>query len=50
MKLIIRPEAEDELLEAIDWYEACNPGLGKICSVAWIPVSSVFSFTLNAIQ
>jgi len=29
MKLIIRPEAEDELLEAIDWYEARNPGLGS---------------------
>jgi plasmid stabilization system protein ParE len=28
MKLIIRPEAEDELLEAIDWYEARSPGLG----------------------
>jgi len=29
MKLIIRPEAEDELLEAIDWYEARNLGLGS---------------------
>jgi len=29
MKLVIRPEAEDELLEAIDWYEARNPGLGS---------------------
>ena len=29
MRLIIRPEAEDELLEAIDWYEARSPGLGS---------------------
>ena len=28
MKLIVRPEAEEELIEAIDWYEARNPGLG----------------------
>jgi len=28
MRLIVRPEAEDELLEAIDWYEARAPGLG----------------------
>ena len=28
MKLIIRPEAEAELLEAIDWYESRGPGLG----------------------
>lgn len=28
MKLIIRPEAEDELLEAVDWYEARSLGLG----------------------
>jgi plasmid stabilization system protein ParE len=28
MKLIVRPEAEDELVEAIDWYEARSPGLG----------------------
>ncbi len=29
MKLIVRPEAEAELLEAIDWYEVRNPGLGS---------------------
>ena len=29
MRLILRPEAEDELLEAIDWYEARCPGLGS---------------------
>ncbi|HOW67188.1 MAG TPA: type II toxin-antitoxin system RelE/ParE family toxin [Candidatus Paceibacterota bacterium] len=28
MKLILRPEAEAELLEAIDWYEARGRGLG----------------------
>jgi plasmid stabilization system protein ParE len=28
MKLIIRPEAEAELVEAIDWYEVRSPGLG----------------------
>jgi len=28
MKLIVRPEAEDELVEAIEWYEARSPGLG----------------------
>ena len=28
MKVIFRPEAEDELIEAIDWYEARSPGLG----------------------
>jgi len=27
--VIVRPEAEDELLEAIDWYEARSPGLGS---------------------
>lgn len=29
MRLIIRPEAESELLDAIDWYEARSPGLGS---------------------
>ena len=28
MKVIFRPEAEDELIEAIDWYEARGSGLG----------------------
>jgi plasmid stabilization system protein ParE len=28
MTLILRPEAEEELIEAIDWYEARAPGLG----------------------
>lgn len=28
MKLIIRPEAEADLLQAIDWYEGRGPGLG----------------------
>lgn len=28
MRVIFRPEAEDELIEAIDWYEARSPGLG----------------------
>jgi plasmid stabilization system protein ParE len=28
MKLIVRPEAEEELIEAIDWYEARSSGLG----------------------
>jgi len=28
MKLVIRPEAEAELLQAIDWYERRGPGLG----------------------
>jgi hypothetical protein len=28
MKVIFRPEAEDELIEVIDWYEARSPGLG----------------------
>lgn len=28
MALIIRPEAECELIEAIDWYEARGLGLG----------------------
>jgi plasmid stabilization system protein ParE len=29
MRLIVRPEAESELLEAIDWYETRSPGLGS---------------------
>lgn len=29
MRLIIRPEAESEMLDAIDWYEARSPGLGS---------------------
>jgi plasmid stabilization system protein ParE len=29
MGLIVRPEAESELLDAIDWYEARSPGLGS---------------------
>ena len=29
MKLIVRPEAEEELLGAIDWYEARSAGLGN---------------------
>jgi plasmid stabilization system protein ParE len=28
MRLIFRPEAEEELLEAIDWYETRSQGLG----------------------
>jgi plasmid stabilization system protein ParE len=28
MTLILRPEAESELIEALDWYEARGPGLG----------------------
>jgi plasmid stabilization system protein ParE len=28
MKLIVRPEAEAELLQAIDWYESRGRGLG----------------------
>jgi plasmid stabilization system protein ParE len=28
MVLIIRPEAENELIDAIDWYEARGPGMG----------------------
>lgn len=28
MKILFRPEAEDELIEAIDWYEFRCPGLG----------------------
>ena len=29
MRLIVRPEAESELLESIDWYETRDPGLGS---------------------
>ena len=28
MELIIRPEAEEELVDSIDWYEARSAGLG----------------------
>ena len=28
-QVVFRPEAEDELLEAREWYEARRPGLGK---------------------
>ena len=38
MRLIIRPEAESELLDAIDWYEARSTGLGSEllrCIDAW---------------
>lgn len=28
MKVLFRPEAEDELIECIDWYESQSPGLG----------------------
>lgn len=28
MKVLFRPEAEDELVEAIDWYDVQSPGLG----------------------
>lgn len=28
MKIRFRPEAENELKEARDWYAACTPGLG----------------------
>ena len=27
--MVFRPEAEDEVLEARDWYESCSNGLGK---------------------
>ena len=29
MTLIVRPEAEAEMVEAFDWYEARLPGLGS---------------------
>lgn len=28
MQVFFRPEAEQEILEAQDWYESCSPGLG----------------------
>jgi len=28
-QVVFRPEAEDEVLEAREWYEARRPGLGK---------------------
>lgn len=28
MRILFRPEAEDELVEAIDWYDLQSPGLG----------------------
>ncbi len=28
-RLIVRPEAEDEMADAFDWYEECVPGLGS---------------------
>ncbi len=28
MQVVFRPEAEQELFEAQDWYESCSPGLG----------------------
>lgn len=28
MKIVFRPEASEELIEAVDWYEARSPGLG----------------------
>ena len=28
MRVLFRPEAEGELIEAIDWYEVRSPGLG----------------------
>ena len=28
MQVIFRPEAEQEIFEAQDWYESCSPGLG----------------------
>ena len=39
-ELIIRSEAEAEMLEAFDWYEACLPGLG---SDFLLVVDAVFS-------
>jgi len=29
MRILFRPEAEDELIDAIDWYEVRSPGLGS---------------------
>ncbi|MBW1750278.1 MAG: type II toxin-antitoxin system RelE/ParE family toxin [Deltaproteobacteria bacterium] len=28
MQVVFRPEAEQEIFEAQDWYESCSPGLG----------------------
>ncbi len=28
MQVVFRPEAEQEVFEAQDWYESCSPGLG----------------------
>lgn len=28
MKIVFRPEASEELIEAVDWYESRSPGLG----------------------
>lgn len=35
-RLVFRPEAERELIEAIDWYEERRPGLGREFAVALV--------------
>ena len=37
MKIVFRPEAIEELIEAVDWYEARSPGLERSCCAAWMP-------------
>ena len=34
LRLVLRPQAEAELLEARDWYEARSPGLGAVFCAA----------------
>ena len=40
MRVLFRPEAEDELVEAIDWYDLRSPGLGEISSDVSTPALS----------
>ena len=45
-RLIVRPEAEAEMADAFDWYEARVPGLGsEFCLLC---VDAVFNTALRA--
>ena len=42
MRLVLRPQAEAELLEARDWYEARRPGLGGVfCAEIDIAIEAI---------
>ncbi len=47
MRLVLRPEAEQELLDARDWYEAQAPGLGfEFARMADAAIASVLRHPL----